>query len=176
MNQTAGTMPEARLRTTKKKVQTAGVPPTRPAEQPQPKAAVSGPVMVDASIAVKPAAKPKTKQKPGAALAAWWPVGVGIFLCGFVTDWHTMAQHAGVWPERLLFPLTLLAQHREIGIDAQMATVMPQWALYLQLPLEGLLTKLTLDRGKGLKAAIVQLVFIHAVSAFVLWLLTYLSK
>jgi hypothetical protein len=87
-----------------------------------------------------------------------------------------MAHQAGVWPERFLFPFTLLTQHRGIGIDAQMATVMPQWALYLQLPLEGLLTKLTLDRGKGLKTAILQLIAIHSVSAFVLWLLTYLGK
>ena len=173
-------MPEARFRTTKKKVQTAGVPSTKPAQELKPTPAVPGPVLVNSQIAssaaIKPAAKPKSKQKPGAAIAAWWPVGVGIFLCGFVADWHTMAQHAGVWPERFLFPLTLLAQHREIGIDAQMATVLPQWALYLQLPLEGLLTKLTLDRGKGLNAAIVQLIAIHSVSAFVLWLLTYLGK
>ena len=177
-------MPEARLRTTKKKVQTAGAPSTKPAQESKPAAAMPGPVLVDGSIvppsaplaAVMPAAKYKAKQKAGAAIAAWWPVGVGIFLCGFVADWHTMAQHAGVWPERFLFPLTLLAHHREIGIDAQMATVTPQWALYLQLPLEGLLTKLTLDRGKGLKAAIVQLIAIHSVSAFVLWLLTYLGK
>ena len=173
-------MPEARLRTTKKKVQTAGVPSTKPAQGPKPTAAVSGPALVNSSIgssiAPSAAVKPKTKQKPGAAIAAWWPVGVGIFLCGFVADWHTMAHQAGVWPERFLFPLTLLAQHREIGLDAQMAAVTPQWALYLQLPLEGLLTKLTLDRGKGLTAAITQLIAIHAVSAFVLWLLTYLGK
>jgi hypothetical protein len=34
--------------------------------------------------------------------------------------------------------------------------------------------KLTLARGRGLKAAIVEITLLHALCAFVLWLLTYL--
>jgi len=120
-------------------------------------------------------AKPKAKKKTtGESIISWWPVGISIFLCGFVPEWHQTAVQFGVWAERLLFPLTLLAQHREIGISGQMATIAPTAALYLQLPLEGLLTKLTLDRGKGLQQAIGQLLMLHGLCAFVLWLLTYL--
>jgi hypothetical protein len=167
MNHISGTMPEARYRTTKKKVQAAGSPPVQRAQ------AVLVPE-AEKPAAAKPRAK--TKQKPGAALASWWPVGVGIFLCGFVPQWHALAMQMGVWAERLLFPLALLAQHREIGISEQMATVAPQIALYLQLPLDGLLTKLTLDRGRGLMAALMQLVMLHGLCAFVLWLVTYLHQ
>jgi hypothetical protein len=121
------------------------------------------------------AAKPK-KTARSEQIASWWPVAVSIFLCGFVPEWHAMAVQAGIWALRLTFPLSLLATHREIGIDAQMAAILPQAALYLQLPLEGLLTKLTLDRGKSLKAAIAQLFLIHGVAALVLWLVTFGPK
>jgi hypothetical protein len=83
-----------------------------------------------------------------------------------------MAVQGGVWAERFTFPLTLLAAHRESGLDDQMATMLPQIALYLQLPLEGLLTMFTLARGQSLKVAFLQLVSIHAVCTLVLWLLS----
>src|SRR5579871_6694582 len=99
MNHIAETMPEARYRTTKKKVQ-----PARPVSVPRTQAVLEPAVE-------KPAAKPKSKKKPGAALASWWPVGLGIFLCGFIPDWYHAAVQMGVWGERLIFPLTMLAQH-----------------------------------------------------------------
>lgn len=85
-----------------------------------------------------------------------------------------MALQIGVWAERFAFPLTLLAAHR--GIDSHMVGTLPQAALYLQLPLEGLLTKLTLDRGKNLKAAIMQLLLLHGIAAVVLWLISLSAK
>jgi hypothetical protein len=115
----------------------------------------------------------KANRKPGEAVAAWWPLAVGMFLSGFAPEWYATAAQAGVWALRALFPLALLATHRGIGIDGQMAAILPQAALYLQLPLDGLLTKLTLDRGRSLKAAIAQLFLVHGVAAFVLWLITF---
>jgi len=179
MSQIARTLPEPRLQSTKKRVQ--AVRSTPPSHQPN--------ATADATVAQATAAKPiaakleaavKTekvkkaqRRRSGDAIASWWPVAVGMFLCGFAPEWHAMAVQAGVWAERIAFPLTLLAAHREIGIDNQMASVLPQAALYLQLPLEGLLTKFTLDRGKSLKAAIMQLVLVHGVAAFVLWLISF---
>jgi hypothetical protein len=170
MSDIAGTMPEAKFRTTKKKVQ-----PVR-ASQPSQRMQVSvaeAPAMPILQENV--AAKPKKRMR-GEQIASWWPVAVAIFLSGFVPEWHAMAAQAGIWALRLTFPLSLLATHREIGIDAQMAAILPQAALYLQLPLEGLLTKITLDRGKSLKAAIAQLFLIHGVAALVLWLVTFSAK
>ena len=54
--------------------------------------------------------------------------------------------------------------------------MMPQIALYAQLPLEGLLTMVTLARGRSLKSAIAQLFLVHAVAGFVLWLITFGPK
>ena len=151
-------MPEARYRTVRKK------------------AARSTPVQRMQAVAVletteKPAAKPKSKQKPGASLVAWWPVAVGIFLVGFVSEWHQDTIEMGVWAERLLFPFTLLAQRQWTGMSAQMAAILPQAALYLQLPLEGLVIKLTLDRSEGLKNGVALVLMIHIVCAAALWLL-----
>ena len=125
----------------------------------------------DAAIKAK-----KAQRKPGEAIASWWPVAVGIFLCGFAPEWHAMAVQIGVWAERFAFPLTLFAAHRAIGIDSHTTSALPQAALYLQLPLEGLLTKLILDRRKSLKVAIMQLLLIHGVAAIVLWSISFGAK
>jgi len=179
MSQIAQTLPEPRLQSTKKRVQPIRSTPTshRPAAAESATQVVAAkPVSVKPGTALKAEKAKKVQRKPGEAIASWWPVAVGMFLCGFVPEWHAMAMQAGIWVERIAFPLTLLATHREIGIDSQMASVLPQAALYLQLPLEGLLTKLTLDRGKSLKAAIMQLVLVHGIAAFVLWLISFSAR
>jgi hypothetical protein len=115
-------------------------------------------------------AKAKTeKKKTGALIASWWPVGVGIFLSGFAPEWFSMFSQAGIWGVRLAFPLVLVATQGHIGLSEHTA-------LYLQLPIEGLVTKLSLDRGMSLKLAAMQLVLIHLVSAFVLWLITFAGQ
>jgi len=85
-----------------------------------------------------------------------------------------MAVQIGIWAERFAFPLTLFAAHR--GIDSHTASALPQAALYLQLPLDGLLTKLALDRSKRLKAAIMQLLLAHGIAAIVLGLVSFSAK
>jgi hypothetical protein len=176
MSQIARTMPEPRFQSTKKRVQPVRSTPL--SHRPNTVALVT----VAPTVAAKPEATVKTEKAkkaqrtPSEAIASWWPVAVGMFLCGFAPEWHAMAVQAGIWAERFAFPLTLLATHREIGIDSQMASILPQAALYLQLPLEGLLTKITLDRGKSLKAAVMQLVLVHGVAAFVLWLISFNAR
>ena len=174
MSQIARTLPEPKLQSTKKRV--------RPVSSSTPSSAMSTATLAHAAhvpaanAEAKAVAKKKDKakdKKSAFSLVSFWPVFVGIFLSGYVSQWQSMAAEIGVWGMRIAFPLTLLATHREIGIDNQMATMLPQIALYAQLPLEGLLTKITLDRGKSLKAAIVQLVCVHLVATLVLWLLSF---
>jgi hypothetical protein len=164
MQQIAGTMPEQKFRSTKKRVQ-----PAHPLKH------ASTAAQALPAVAKKEKAKAEKKQ-PGIGIASWWPVAVGLFLCGFTPEWLAMAQQAGVWAVRFAFPLTLLAAHKEIGINDQWAPMLPQIALYAQLPLEGLLTMITLARGRSLKSAIAQLVLVHAVAGFVLWLITFSPK
>jgi hypothetical protein len=177
MSHIAGTMPEPRLQKTKKRAQAVrSIPPSQRTNAVEDTKTAPA-VIVKPEVAVKTEKVKKAQhRRSGDAIASWWPVAVGMFLCGFAPEWHAMAVQAGIWAERTAFPLTLLATHREIGIDNQMANVLPQAALYLQLPLEGLLTKLTLDRGRSLKAAIMQLVLVHGIAAFVLWLISFSAR
>jgi len=168
MDPIADTMPEARYRKIKKKTQPVDQAPARMTAVLEPATAAAK------APSAAPAKASKSKKKPGGALAAWWPVGVGVFLCGFAPEWRQTAAEIGVWAERLLFPLALLVQHHEIGAIGRMAEIAPKAALYLQLPLEGLLTKLTLDLGKSLRSAILLLIGLHLIGAGTLWLLTYM--
>lgn len=147
---------------------------TPPSHRTQVSAQAAQTIAAKADAAVKTEKAKKAQRKPSEAIASWWPVAVGIFLCGFASEWHAMAAQIGVWAERFAFPLTLFAAHR--GIDSHMANGLPQAALYLQLPLEGLLTKFTLDRGKSFKAAILQLLLVHGIAAIVLWLISFSVK
>ena len=168
MSQIAATMPEAKYRSTKKRVQPSRS--TRSSEFVQELQSLR-PVNEKAKIETKTMKNGKTFK-----LASFWPVAVGLFLAGFAPEWHSMAAQAGVWAMRFAFPLSLLASHREIGIDEQMATSLPQIAIYAQLPLDGLLAMLTIARTKYLKSAVAQVFLVHAVCAFVLWLITLAAK
>ena len=174
MSQIAQTMPEPRLQRTKKRMQP--VRSTPPSHRTQVSASAAQTIATKPEATVKTEKAKKAQRKPGEAIASWWPVAVGMFLCGFAPEWHAMAVQIGVWAERFAFPLTMLAAHRAIGIDSHMVGTLPQAALYLQLPLEGLLTKLILDRGKSLKAAIMQLLLVHGIAAIVLGLISFSAK
>ena len=177
----AGTMPEAKFRSIKKQVRPArpAVAVAHPAGSPAAVANAALPAVTSTAFtaaAVMPVKKEKITSKAKKSFftpISFWPVFVGLFLSGYVSQWQSMASQLGVWGMRLAFPLTLLATHREIGIDSQMAAILPQIALYAQLPLEGLLMKITLDRGKGLLAAVVQLALVHLVATLVLWLISF---
>jgi len=73
---------------------------------------------------------------------------------------------------RLIFPYVLLPGQREVGLSEELTRTLPQLMLYLQFPLEGLLTRLTFRRGIGLAGALGQLIFLHAIGALVLFLVS----
>lgn len=153
-------MPEARHRKTKKNVRAvSSQSAVQAVQEPKPEAAKKE--------------KSKDKRKPGGFLVAFWPVGVSLFLAGFAQEWHVMATQAGVWALRLTFPYATLAAQPAFGLDAQGVAHWTNLLIYGQIPLDGVLMTLLLARGKGLKAAIAQILLVHAVCVLVLWLLTY---
>jgi hypothetical protein len=160
MNPVAATMPEARFRTTKKRVQPVGS------------------LLVSEFAHEIKAFQPRVEQakttskKMRGKFSAVWPVAVGLFLAGFAPEWHAMAAQASVWALRFVFPLWLLAGPGQAAIDGQTASMLPQIAIYAQLPLDGLLVML-LARGKGFRSAIGQLFLAHCACTFVLWLLAF---
>jgi hypothetical protein len=187
MSQTVYTMPEPKFRSTKKRAQAVPsfrnsefaqeIKTSKPKPQPVPVGApapVQAPLHVEVQVELQLKAESQRPPKARASftVATLWPVAVGIFLAGFAPEWQAMATQMGVWVMRFAFPLSLLAMRHDLGLDAQMSTMLPQIALYAQLPLDGVLAALTLARGKSLRAVLVQLLLVHGVCAFVLWLLS----
>jgi hypothetical protein len=178
MSHTAYTMPEPKHRSTKKRVQPVSSIRTSEFAQ-EVKSIQPAKTATQANIHLvegKVEAEPRKAEKPAIKLTSFWPVAVGLFLAGFAPEWHTIAAQAGVWAMRITFPFSMLATHREIGIDAQMAGLLPQFAVFAQLPIDGLMMALSMIRGKDLKTAILQVTSVHLLCAFVLWLLTFLGN
>jgi hypothetical protein len=90
---------------------------------------------------------------------------------GMISPWlHGQLAGFEPWAVRMVFPFVLLAGRPEIGLSAELTRTLPQIMLYLQFPLEGLLTKFSFSRGMKLMGALGQLIFLHGVCALVLWL------
>lgn len=171
MTQFDATMPELRYRSTKRKVEP---PSSIPGEQLGSAAASS--ISAEGNVEKPAKRKVAKKRKRSEVIASWWPVGVGLFFTGFVPEWQAIAEQAGIWALRATFPLTLLAGHSQNLFAGQISVSLPQAALFLQLPLEGLLVKLTIDSGRGLRAGLWVLFVLHVLAVFALWLLSYLAR
>jgi hypothetical protein len=172
MSQTAYTMPEAKHRSTKKREKpVTSIRTSEFAQEVKSLQSATQPAKTKIHL-VAEKAEAKPVEKPAIKLTSFWPVAVGLFLAGFAPEWHAIAAQAGIWVMRFTFPFSMLASHREVGLDPEMV----QFAIFAQLPIDGLLMTVAMARGKGLKNAIAQVTSVHAVCAFVLWLLTYLGK
>jgi hypothetical protein len=95
---------------------------------------------------------------------------VGVALACFASQLRDLLANYDPWGMRVVFPFVLLSGLREIGMSDELRRTLPQVILFIQLPLEGLLTKSNLGRGVKLSGAIAQLVSLHAVCVLVLWL------
>jgi hypothetical protein len=112
----------------------------------------------------------KKRNPPPSGIVSWWPVAAGVLLGCLAPQLSSMLAPYEPWGPRIVFPFVQLAGLHEIGMSAELTRTLPQLLLYLQFPLEGLLTKSNLSRGVKLSSALGQLVFLHAVCIFVLWL------
>lgn len=110
------------------------------------------------------------KDPPPSGLMAWWPLAAGIALDLVIPQLSAQLEPYQPWGIRAVFPFAQITGMRELGFSEQLTQSLPQLMLYLQFPLEGLLTGFSLSRGTKLGAAIGQLVFLHALCLFVMWL------
>jgi hypothetical protein len=170
-----GTMPEAKFRSVKKSgTPASAIPISEFSHEVKEFNTVQDKPRKETKA--KPDAKPAVKVKDKEfklSLISFWPVAVGIFLSGFAAEWHDMAQQIGVWGMRFTFPFSVIAQQKHLlNLSDHMATVLPTVAIYAQLPIDGLLLTLSFARTRSLLPAIMQVTLVHAVCAFVLWLIT----
>jgi hypothetical protein len=103
--------------------------------------------------------------------AVVWPLLIGLALAVIAPKLRDILEGFNPWIERLVFPYVLLAARPEFGLNWKFAGNLPKLILYLQFPLEGLLTMVNLRRRLHTGLAIGQLTFIHLVGAFGLFLL-----
>lgn len=109
---------------------------------------------------------------PPGFLQTCWPVVFGVVLAIVAPRLRDMLADYEPWGMRLVFPFVLLSGRRELGLGDELSKNLPQLMLYLQFPLEGLLTMWSLGRRLAFSTCLAQLAFLHAIAAFVLWLLS----
>ena len=109
--------------------------------------------------------------EPSPGWVRWWPFAVGVALSCVAPQLRAWLGVWEPWGMRLVFPYVLLCGSHEMGLSDEMTRMLPQLMLFLQFPLEGLLTRLTLRRGVGVAGAMAQLVLIHGLGAVVLTLI-----
>ena len=103
---------------------------------------------------------------------SWWPLAGGIVLAFLAPMLRDFVAAYPPWGMRAVFPLALVCGLPETGFSDELKRTLPQIMILAQFPLEGLLTKFTLDRGVSVSRALKQLFFIHGVCMLVLWLVT----
>lgn len=149
----------------------AGLLPARrkvPKKQRTATATVAGPTLPEKKLLVKVKARPGKVSRSGWAL--WWPLAVGVALGLLSPQMMTVVDGWDPWGVRVVFPFVQFCSLSDIGLSAELTRALPELMLFLQFPLEGLLTVSNLSRGVKLSVAIQQLVFLHAVTALVLWI------
>jgi len=93
--------------------------------------------------------KKRDKGPPPSVAETWWPLIPALVLGFFSPQIYAVLEHQISW----------------------MANSLPELMTVIQFPLEGLLTVWNLRRRASFAAAIGQLLFLHALGAFVLFLL-----
>lgn len=105
-------------------------------------------------------------------LEVWLPIMAGVALGCVAPRLKSMLVPLAPWIMRTVFPYVELSGRREFGISEELSRQLPQLMLYLQFPLEGLLTCGLLRRGGGKIKAFGQIIFLHAAGVLALWLLS----
>ena len=114
----------------------------------------------------------KKRNPPPTGYLSWWPVAAGVVLGCLSPLLSSLLAAYEPWGPRIVFPFVQFVGLHEIGMSAELTRTLPQLMLYLQFPLEGLLTKNSLSRGVKITTALGHLIFLHAVCVMVLWLVS----
>ncbi|MDR3750143.1 MAG: hypothetical protein P4K94_01525 [Terracidiphilus sp.] len=113
-------------------------------------------------------------------LARLWPaaVGAGIACCApQLRDMVSPYQPWGMW---ILFPFVAIAKRPEMQLGGEFSRILPQFLLYAQFPLEGLLARILLKKQVTLPGVARHIFYFHFLAAAelclvsgVLWQITF---
>jgi hypothetical protein len=104
--------------------------------------------------------------------ASFWPVALGVLLGAYAPVLHDLAAGYAPWAATLLFPLSVVAQQREIHLSLSMAQALSPVLLYAQLPLDGLLARIVLKHRPSVLGVCGQVTCLHVLAVLYLGLVT----
>jgi hypothetical protein len=101
--------------------------------------------------------------------ARFWPVAVGIGMTFFApTLKEILNLFFHPWGMGLVFPFVVLSGRPELHLGSHWASVVPQWMLYLEFPLEGFLIKSIITGKVKPMAVLGRLACLHLMAAALL--------
>jgi hypothetical protein len=107
------------------------------------------------------------------SILSWWPVVVGFVLAAYAPELRLILSSLGEWGIRFFMPMVAMAYQFEGTSLRSLSHDLPQIALTVQFPLEGIFVRRTLRRGASLRLVIVLMLMLHLVSTILLWLLLH---
>ncbi len=112
----------------------------------------------------------KGDETPG-FLEICWPLAAGLVL-GFLSPYfHDVLANQWSWANWVAFPFAELASRPEPHLRGVLDGQLPHLVLWIQFPLEGLLTMWNLRRRVSLQGTLAILFSLHALGVFLVWLL-----
>jgi hypothetical protein len=105
-------------------------------------------------------------------LTSFWPVAAGLLVSAFAPQLRDLVAPYQPWGMWIVFPFAVLSGRPELSVLGDVARVLPQFMLFAQFPLEGLLAKFFLRNHVTFLGVAGQLFFYHALGVAELWLLT----
>ena len=115
-------------------------------------------------------AKPRRQNLIG-ELLGWWPVLLGVVLAYFGAELRMILSSMGDWALRFFMPMVVMAYQANASSFAIASHSLPQIALILQFPLEGLMVRRSLRRGLRFSTTVLLMFMLHVVSTVLIWLL-----
>jgi hypothetical protein len=112
------------------------------------------------------------EQAPPGMLEIVWPLVGGLILGALGPKLHDWVAGQDPWVMWIVYPSMVLTSRPELGLGDELSQSLSQFFLYAQFPLEGVYALFTLRRHVAFTTVMAQLAFVHAIGAFVFWLLS----
>jgi hypothetical protein len=116
------------------------------------------------------------KDPPPKFIEICWPLAGGLILAFVAPYLYSDLLWAPHWVMWIVFPFVVLAGRRDLGLNGELTSILPQIILVIQFPIEGILAYLRLTKRAHITVALVPPLLIHAAGWFILTMLSLTMK
>lgn len=116
------------------------------------------------------------EEPPPKFLEICWPLAGGLLLAALAPILQSELLYVPHWVMWIVFPFVVLTGRRDLGLNEQLTNFLPMVILYIQFPIEGLLTFFSLSRRAPVAVALAPAFFLHVGGFFILLLLNIYLK